>query len=187
MLRTMRRCAFLFPELAEKIAKFAYHFDEKIVYGPGGAMKKYLAKIGWHFATYNVLQGHQINILSDSPKEIQKTMHSAWDYYVRQQIQERKGIGQHELDLNLTAKVYGSLLQYNKTFWRSIWLEASKQEQSKPFGPKIAMVLVLSASNQMEDTIDSLNANVLKTFVKLTKMPFTFDYKKGRLDLLTYC
>ncbi len=46
MLRTMRRCAFLFPELAEKIAKFAYHFDEKIVYGPGGAMKKYLAKIG---------------------------------------------------------------------------------------------------------------------------------------------
>ena len=111
MLRALRRCAFLFPNVAEENAKFAFDFEEKTVYGPGGALKKYLTKIGWHFATHGVLHGpggHQIDVFVDSPKDIQKTLTSAWTYYVKQQINHRKGISTNELDLNLTAKVYGS-------------------------------------------------------------------------------
>ena len=118
MLRALRRCAFLFPNVAEEIAKFAFEFDEKTVYGPGGALKRYLTKIGWHFATYRVLQGpggHQIDVFVDSPKDIQKTLTSAWTYHVKQQIQHRKGVGTDDLDLNLTAKVYGSFSSVEQT------------------------------------------------------------------------
>ena len=118
MLRSIRRCAFLFPEFATEITKCAFDFDEKTVYGPAGALKRYLNKIGWHFATHQHLTGpggFNIDIFNDSPKEIQKTLTSAWSYFVKMQIQHRKGIEHHELDLSLTAKVYRSITRVEQS------------------------------------------------------------------------
>ena len=108
VLRTIRRCAHLYPALASEICDFAKNYQGKTVYGPGGALNRYLSEIGWTFETVNILVGplgHRINLFVHSPKEIQKILSESWSHHVQLNISHRKGIGEHHLDLKTTGKV----------------------------------------------------------------------------------
>ena len=111
ILRAIRRCAYFHPECAKDICQLAYDYKGKTVYGPSGALHKYLHKIGWKFLTPTELKGpggEVIKLFVHSPKEIQNIVKDSWNTYVFQQIKHRKGISVQGIDLKTTARVFAS-------------------------------------------------------------------------------
>jgi len=111
LLRAIRRCAHFHPECAKAICDLAETYNGKTVYGPSGALSRYLAKIGWKFKTSSIIigpGGNEIHLFVHSPKEIQAILNDSWNTFVHNQIQHRKGILESGIDLKTTARVLKS-------------------------------------------------------------------------------